>query len=635
MIVMGAGTNHWMHSDLIYRAMLGMVLLCGCQGVNGGGWAHYVGQEKVRPITGFSQVAFALDWSRPPRHQAATPFWYLATEQYRYEAFAADELASPTGEGTLAGAHFADLYAKAARMGWLPAYPASTATPSTSTAAAAAEGVPAAEYAVRELVAGRLRFAAEDPGAPENFPRVLTLWRSNLLGSSSKGHEHFLKHLLGVTTAAVRGDESPPELRPRDVVWRDEAAEAKLDLLITHRLPDERLLPALGHRAPRSHLVREARHLEHGPAPVRARVHPGHRAAVGGAHGLGHLRPRRGVVLAPGGDAPRLAHRPRRRPAPARHARRARPDRRAGARLEARRVRADPGPDHAEADPRRARLPGAPRPDDGPRPPGGVGGDRRKGVSWTPGARSRSSRSGTAASAAARPTGGADGAGRPGVRDDPHAVRDHERAPALEGFRPLEARTGTPLADLASEHVDDAPSPTSDTAGPAAQGHRLARVVGAWRAASARTRSSRSTSSASAPVPDAHRAASTSTSTTPGCSSTGEGLPAYRPPLNLGAARWAPQGDRRRGRRGHAPLPDAALEVVDPLRVPGQPAHADPVPGRARDLAEPDDAARDRRGRQRLGRGLQPQRRRRLPGGRVAPHPGGDVRLCTTPRTGT
>src|SRR5690606_24312978 len=72
MIVMGAGTNHWFHGDAIYRAMLNLLLLTGCQGVNGGGWAHYVGQEKVRPVAGFSQVAFALDWSRPPRHQAAT-----------------------------------------------------------------------------------------------------------------------------------------------------------------------------------------------------------------------------------------------------------------------------------------------------------------------------------------------------------------------------------------------------------------------------------------------------------------------------------------------------------------------------------------------------------------------------------
>ena len=97
MIVMGAGTNHWFHGDQIYRAMLSLVLLCGCQGVNGGGWAHYVGQEKVRPITGFGVMAFATDWTRPPRQQATTSFWYLATDQYRYERFGVDELTSPLG----------------------------------------------------------------------------------------------------------------------------------------------------------------------------------------------------------------------------------------------------------------------------------------------------------------------------------------------------------------------------------------------------------------------------------------------------------------------------------------------------------------------------------------------------------
>ena len=47
MIIMGAGINHWFNSDTIYRSILNLVMLCGCQGVNGGGWAHYVGQENV------------------------------------------------------------------------------------------------------------------------------------------------------------------------------------------------------------------------------------------------------------------------------------------------------------------------------------------------------------------------------------------------------------------------------------------------------------------------------------------------------------------------------------------------------------------------------------------------------------
>ena len=103
MIAMGAGTNHWFHSDEIYRTFLAMVLLCGCQGKNGGGWAHYVGQEKVRPLTGFQTVAFASDWVRPPRHQAATPFFSLLSGQWRYADVFPDRLASPLGTGRVQG----------------------------------------------------------------------------------------------------------------------------------------------------------------------------------------------------------------------------------------------------------------------------------------------------------------------------------------------------------------------------------------------------------------------------------------------------------------------------------------------------------------------------------------------------
>ena len=103
MIALGAGTNHWFHSDQIYRAIVALVVLTGCQGVNGGGWAHYVGQEKCRPFTGWAQLAFALDWVRPPRQMAGTTFWYLATDQWRYDGFGADELASPLGKGIFRG----------------------------------------------------------------------------------------------------------------------------------------------------------------------------------------------------------------------------------------------------------------------------------------------------------------------------------------------------------------------------------------------------------------------------------------------------------------------------------------------------------------------------------------------------
>ncbi|MFH9174580.1 nitrate reductase subunit alpha [Streptomyces albogriseolus] len=232
MIIMGAGTNHWFHSDTIYRAFLTLTTLTGCQGVNGGGWAHYVGQEKVRPITGYSAIATASDWNRPARQMIQTAYWYLHSDQFRYDPFSADTLAAAGAGGPFAGKSTADVIAQSARMGWMPSYPTFDRNPLDLADEADATGRPVAEHIVDELKAGRLRFAGEDPDAPENFPRVLTIWRANLLGSSAKGNEYFLKHLLG-TDHSVRAAEAPPDARPRDVVWREEAPEGKLDLLLT------------------------------------------------------------------------------------------------------------------------------------------------------------------------------------------------------------------------------------------------------------------------------------------------------------------------------------------------------------------------------------------------------------------
>jgi nitrate reductase / nitrite oxidoreductase, alpha subunit len=230
MIAMGAGTNHWFHSDQIYRSFFTLIMLCGCQGVNGGGWAHYVGQEKVRPLAGWSTVAFALDWQRPPRQMAGTSFWYLHTDQWRYEGFGPQEMASPLGRGLFAGRAFADCLAQASRLGWTPSHPAFGRNPLDLADEASAAGRLAADHVVDELRSGRLRFACEDPDDPRNFPRVLTVWRANLLGSSGKGMEYFMRHLLGADDA-VRADESPPGARPAEVTWRDQAPRGKLDLL--------------------------------------------------------------------------------------------------------------------------------------------------------------------------------------------------------------------------------------------------------------------------------------------------------------------------------------------------------------------------------------------------------------------
>ncbi|WP_416955850.1 nitrate reductase subunit alpha [Nocardioides sp. T5] len=230
MILLGAGVNHWFHSDQIYRAILLLTTITGTQGRNGGGWAHYVGQEKIRPIMGFQHMAFALDWHRPPRHMNQTAYWYVNTSQYRYDGFSADDLDS--GTGVFAGRTMMDLLAQSVRLGWSPSYPTFDRSSLQLADDAEAAGMEAPAYVAQQLKEGSLRFAVEDPEHEDNHPRVLSLWRSNLLGSSAKGNEYFLRHLLGTDSAAT-AVEAPPDQRPKDVVWAEKAAEGRLDLLMT------------------------------------------------------------------------------------------------------------------------------------------------------------------------------------------------------------------------------------------------------------------------------------------------------------------------------------------------------------------------------------------------------------------
>ena len=231
-IVMGAGINHYYHADQIYRAILSLTSMCATQGVNGGGWAHYVGQEKVRPISGWSQWAFALDWHRPARQMISTGFWYLTTCQWRYDDTPAERVASPLGPGTLAGKTTADTMVEAMKRGWTPSYPTFNRNPLLLGRQAQEAGMKPSDYVVEQLRTGELRFAAEDPDTPENFPRILASWRTNLLGSSAKGTEFFLRHMVGVD-GDVSAAETPAGRRPATMTWREEAPSGKLDLMWT------------------------------------------------------------------------------------------------------------------------------------------------------------------------------------------------------------------------------------------------------------------------------------------------------------------------------------------------------------------------------------------------------------------
>ena len=170
MIVMGAGTNHWFHSDLIYRSMLNLVLLCGCQGVNGGGWAHYVGQEKVRTITASRRspsrwTGTARRASRRRRRSGTSRPTSGATTRWP-----ATTTPRPSATAMLGKMHVADCNALAARLGWTPSYPTFDRNPLDLADAAKREGATVSDYVVDELKAGPAALRLRGPRRARQLP---------------------------------------------------------------------------------------------------------------------------------------------------------------------------------------------------------------------------------------------------------------------------------------------------------------------------------------------------------------------------------------------------------------------------------------------------------------------------------
>ncbi len=234
MIIIGAAMNHWYNMDMNYRGVINMLMMCGCVGQSGGGWAHYVGQEKLRPQCGWLPLAFGLDWQRPPRQMNGTSFFYNHANQWRYEKLEMEEVISPLADKSKWQASIIDYNTRAERMGWLPSAPQLDMNPLQLTKDAEAAGKTPQEYTVENLKNGSLKFACEDPDAVQNHPHNMFIWRSNLLGSSGKGHEYMLRHLLG-TRHGLQGkdlDERGAK-KPEDVKWHDQAQEGKVDLLVT------------------------------------------------------------------------------------------------------------------------------------------------------------------------------------------------------------------------------------------------------------------------------------------------------------------------------------------------------------------------------------------------------------------
>ena len=235
-IIIGAGVNHWYHNNLMYRAGIHALMFSGCVGVNGGGLAHYVGQEKLAPMESWSSIALAKDWFPPSRLQNAPSWHYVHTDQWRYEKEFTDYHTVPINEreGSLAGGHTMDLQVKAVRNGWLPFYPQFDRSSLEVVREAEAAGARTEQEIVRHTVSRlkdkSLRFAVEDPDAEANWPRLWFIWRGNAIMSSAKGHEYFLKHYLGTHTNAIAEDLAQDAVR--EVTWHQEAPQGKMDLVV-------------------------------------------------------------------------------------------------------------------------------------------------------------------------------------------------------------------------------------------------------------------------------------------------------------------------------------------------------------------------------------------------------------------
>lgn len=234
MIIIGSGVNHWYHNNLIYRACIHALMLTGCIGKNGGGWNHYVGQEKLAPMASWAPIAFGLDWDTPPRQQNAPSWHYMHSDQWRYDRPFGDMCPVSEQGHPLSRGHTADRQVTAVRHGWLPCFPQFNRHNFDLVQAARDAGANTEDgirrYVVEQLKSRQLKFAMEDPDAPECWPRVWYIWRGNAIQASAKGHEYFLKHYLGTHNNLVAEEEA--EGHVEEVTWHDKVDLGKMDLIV-------------------------------------------------------------------------------------------------------------------------------------------------------------------------------------------------------------------------------------------------------------------------------------------------------------------------------------------------------------------------------------------------------------------
>lgn len=234
MVIVGAAINHWFHGNLMYRASIMAQMLTGCNGKNGGGMNHYVGQEKLAPVDSWGAIMSGKDWQDATRLQQAPIWHYINSDQWRYDGNQKLYNCIPEKANDLAQKHTADWIVKSVRNGWMPFYPQYNKSNLDIVADARTSGAKneqeVIDYVVGKLKSKELQHSVVDPDDPINFPRMWFIWRGNALMSSAKGHEYMLNHYLGTHHNDI-ADEVAGDL-VEDIIYRESAPSGKMDLVV-------------------------------------------------------------------------------------------------------------------------------------------------------------------------------------------------------------------------------------------------------------------------------------------------------------------------------------------------------------------------------------------------------------------
>lgn len=232
MVIVGAAINHWFHGNLMYRAAIMAQMLTGCNGVNGGGMNHYVGQEKLAPVDSWGTIMSAKDWIPANRLQQAPIWHYINSDQWRYDNNQVEYNKVPK-DSKYGKMHSADWTVMSVRNGWMPFFPQYNKNNqdviNDAIAAGAKDEDGIRRHIVDKLKSKELMHSVADPDDEINFPRNWFIWRGNALMSSAKGHEYMLDHYLGTHNNKIADEVAQPHVH--ELIWR-EAPKGKMDLIV-------------------------------------------------------------------------------------------------------------------------------------------------------------------------------------------------------------------------------------------------------------------------------------------------------------------------------------------------------------------------------------------------------------------